>query len=256
MKLPEMLSNRRTLLAIVIVVIIIVAAVGVAAIYARKGGNGGDGGNNHPEPVVAEAGADVTGTAGTSVKFNGSASTGPITEYWWDFSRINLTDHLRNEGSGKIVEHVFEDPGVYLVTLVVEGKGGKNSTDTLSAYINLNETKTGTVSLTHMNETFEWTVKTTIEKVVLTLKFPQDTIAGVPIYNANILVYVGSATPSYDTFSQHPKANEVETVKTLDVPVGQLAQNGGFSVEVRWLASPPTHSVDFTLVTLLQYSPS
>jgi PKD repeat protein len=258
MKLPEVLSNRRTMLAIAIVVIVIVAAVGAAVIYARKGSNGGNGGNDHPEPVLAEAGSDVTGSAGMPVKFNGNASTGPITDYWWDFSRLNVTDPLRHEGSGKAVEHVFEDPGVYLVTLVVEGKGGKNSSDTLSAYINLNENKTGTVSPTRLNETYEWQVKAGLGGISLKLTFPTgNAVVGPPWNDADILVYVGaSTTPLYTTTSQLPNPQKDPQEKTLDVPVGQVQTAGGFRVAVQYRSSElATPTIAFTLAVLLDYSP-
>ena len=258
MKLPEMLSNRRTLLAIAIVVIVIVAAAAAAVIYAGKGRDGGGGGNGNAEPVAAEAGPDVTGKSGMPVKFNASASSGPITEYWWDFSRVNATDPLRQEGSGKTIEHVFEDPGVYLVTLVVEGRGGKNSTDTLSAYISLNLTRSGTVSLTRLNETFEWTVKAGLSGIVLKLTFPTgNAVPGPPWNDADILVYVGSSTtPLYTTNSQLPNPQRDPQEKTLDVPVGQVEAAGGFRAVVQYRTSElTTPTISFDLAVLLDYSP-
>ena len=258
MKLPEMLSSKRTLLAIVIVAIVIVAAVSAAVIYVRNGNDGGDGGNGHTEPVLAEAGPDVTGSAGLPVKFNGSASTGPITEYWWDFSRANVTDPLRHEGSTKTIDHVFEDPGVYLVTLVVEGKGGKNSTDTLTAYIDLNETKTGTVSPTRLNETYEWQVKTGVSGISLRLTFPTGNAVPLPPWNdADILIYVGASTsPLYTTTAQVPNPQKDPQVKTLDVPVAQVQAAGGFRAVVQYRSSElTTPTIAFSLAVLLEYSP-
>ena len=54
--------------------------------------------------------------------------------------------------------------------------------------------------------------------------------------------------------SQTPNINEDQQVKTLDVPVGELVSNGGFTVEVRWIASGIVETtIDYTLEVQLIY---
>jgi len=79
-------------------------------------------------PLVADAGGPYSGTAGTSVAFNGSASTGSISTYLWSFG----------DGSsayGVAPSHTYANAGTYTVTLTVYGSGGSQSTDTTQALI-------------------------------------------------------------------------------------------------------------------------
>ena len=74
--------------------------------------------NQSPESVIS-AGA-LSGAAPLEITFNGTGSgdaDGMITGYEWDFG--DGTDN-----AGEKVTHIFYDPGVYLVTLVVVDDAG------------------------------------------------------------------------------------------------------------------------------------
>jgi PKD repeat protein len=76
---------------------------------------------------VARAGGPYTGTVGSSLPLNGSASSGSITTYLWSFG-----DGTTAQGS--IVAHAYAFAGTYSVTLTVSGPGGQ-STETTQAVI-------------------------------------------------------------------------------------------------------------------------
>lgn len=79
--------------------------------------------------LVANAGSPATGTEGTSVSFNGSASTGqPSFTYDWDFG--DGSPH----GADPTATHTYKDNGVYTVTLKLTD-GLLTSTATTSATI-------------------------------------------------------------------------------------------------------------------------
>jgi PKD repeat protein len=76
---------------------------------------------------TANAGADQTVSAGSSMTLNGSGSTdqdGTITSYVWNFG-----DGTAN-GSGASVSHVYVNAGTYTATLTVTDNSGATSTDT------------------------------------------------------------------------------------------------------------------------------
>jgi PKD repeat protein len=86
-------------------------------------------------PPVARAGADVTITAGSSVTFNGGASTDDkgISLYSWDFASSN---GIQSDATGKIVSRAFTTAGKFTVTLTVTDTAGKKSSDTLIVTVN------------------------------------------------------------------------------------------------------------------------
>ncbi len=79
-------------------------------------------------PVVARAGGPYAGTAGSSLAFNGTASTGPIATYQWSFGD-GATAY------GATPSHTYAAPGTYSVTLTVFGSGGQQSSETTQAVI-------------------------------------------------------------------------------------------------------------------------
>ena len=75
---------------------------------------------------IANAGADQSATAGTSVTLNGSGSSdqdGSITSYAWNFGDGTAT------GSGVSVGHVYATAGTFTATLTVTDNKGTTSTD-------------------------------------------------------------------------------------------------------------------------------
>jgi len=82
------------------------------------------------KPPIANAGADITITAGSSVTFNGGASTDDkgISSYSWDFDASN---GIQKDATGKTVSRVFNTAGKFTVTLTVTDTFGQRSSDTL-----------------------------------------------------------------------------------------------------------------------------
>ena len=84
---------------------------------------------------VANAGADKTVTVGSSVTFDGSASTDDkgITSYSWDFDASN---GITSEATTKTASKTYTTAGIYTVTLTVTDTIGQKSTDTLQVVVN------------------------------------------------------------------------------------------------------------------------
>ena len=84
---------------------------------------------------VANAGADKTVTVGSSVTFDGSASTDDkgITSYSWDFDASN---GITSEATTKTASKTYTTAGIYTVTLTVTDTIGQKSSDTLQVAIN------------------------------------------------------------------------------------------------------------------------
>jgi PKD repeat protein len=98
----------------------------------------GTGGGSPPPPPpsnnlpVADAGNDQTLLEDLTVYFDGSGSTdsdGFIVDYSWDFNDGNF-------GSGENPEHIYNDPGVYMVTLTVTDDDGDTDSDSCTITVN------------------------------------------------------------------------------------------------------------------------
>ncbi len=76
----------------------------------------------------ADAGGPYTGVVGQPVTLNGSASTGSIAQYIWNFGD-------GTSGTGVTVQHVYGAPGTYTATLTVVGTTGQQSSDTTQVVI-------------------------------------------------------------------------------------------------------------------------
>ena len=76
-----------------------------------------------PQPPVADAGGPYTGTAGTPVSFDGSASSDPdgtVDSYAWDFGDGGT-------GTGVAPTHTYASADTYTVTLTVTDNDGETS---------------------------------------------------------------------------------------------------------------------------------
>ncbi len=85
-------------------------------------------------PPVADAGSDVTVSAGETVTFNASDSTddsGDIESYVWTFTY----DGQERQLTGESPTFTFEIAGVYIVTLEVTDAGGLTDTDTMTVTV-------------------------------------------------------------------------------------------------------------------------
>jgi PKD repeat protein len=71
-------------------------------------------------PPIADAGGPYTGTAGQSISFNGSGSTGSITSYVWTFGD-------GGSASGVSPTHTYASAGTYTAILTVFGPGGQST---------------------------------------------------------------------------------------------------------------------------------
>ncbi|WP_048831144.1 disaggregatase related repeat-containing protein [Methanomethylovorans hollandica] len=104
-----------------------------------KGASTGD-----PMPV-ANAGADKTGTVGSAVTFDGSASIDDkgIVSYSWDFDASN---GITSEASTVSATKTYTTARTYTVTLTVTDTIGQKSTDTLQVTVSGTPPPTSTVS--------------------------------------------------------------------------------------------------------------
>jgi PKD repeat protein len=86
-------------------------------------------------PPVANAGADITLTVGSSATFNGGFSTDDkgISLYSWDFDASN---GIQSDVTGKTVSRVFNTAGKFTVTLTVTDTIGQKASDTLIVTVN------------------------------------------------------------------------------------------------------------------------
>jgi hypothetical protein len=196
-------------------------------------GNGGDGGE-----VLANAGPDVVGLVGEPVTFNGSASSGKVERYWWDIDLSDDPANLTADLLGSEVQHTYTEAGVYTVTLTVEGKKDKNSTDTLVAKIDLVEEKAGSLGRAAVNDSYEYTLTADVQKVMLTLTYPT-TIGTLPpfVVVLDMYIYAGDTQPFTSTVGQLPDQGDTQT-KELDLALTVPVANGGFSLEVRGVGNP------------------
>jgi PKD repeat protein len=83
-------------------------------------------------PPAADAGGPYTADEGSSITFDGTASSDPnddIVSYAWDFGDGST-------GSGSKPEHTYADNGTYKVTLVVTDDDGVASEATTTATVN------------------------------------------------------------------------------------------------------------------------
>ena len=74
-----------------------------------------------PAPPVAIIGTPVCAAASFTISFDGSASTGPIDTYAWDFGDLGSS-------SQAVIDHTYAagPPTQYTVTLTVTGPGGSD----------------------------------------------------------------------------------------------------------------------------------
>jgi len=83
-------------------------------------------------PVTADAGPDKTGTVAGSLNFDGGGSTGPITEYEWEFVS---PDGVSDFETGETVSYTFGQAGTWTVILNVTDASGNWDTDEATVVI-------------------------------------------------------------------------------------------------------------------------
>ncbi|WP_321417729.1 disaggregatase related repeat-containing protein [uncultured Methanomethylovorans sp.] len=83
---------------------------------------------------VANAGDDKTVTTGSSMSFDGSASTDDkgIASYSWDF---DVSNGITSEATGVTATHTYTSPGTYTVTLTVTDTANQKATDTMHVIV-------------------------------------------------------------------------------------------------------------------------
>jgi hypothetical protein len=227
----------------------------VSALAGCLGGDDDNGnGNGKEEEVLANAGADVFGLVGEEVTFNASASSGPIQKFWWDVDRGNATENLTEDLVGEEVTHTYMAAGKYVVTLVVEGKGDKTSNDTVSVFIDLVETITGTLqNVQAFNQTYEYVVTDDVQTIKLTLEYPSNAGTPITVYNLDMDVYTDGQTPYATTSTQTPNPTADTQVEELELTLTGIIANQGFRVVIRWGPVTWLAEVDFTLDVEIHY---
>ena len=77
------------------------------------------------ETLAADCGGTYTGTAHQEVSFDGSASTGDIAEYGWDFGDNDTEGptSIVSDVSEIVTTHTYATAGTYTLTLLVEESG-------------------------------------------------------------------------------------------------------------------------------------
>jgi PKD repeat protein len=218
----------------------------------------GNGNGNGDEEVLANAGNNVVGKVGEAVTFNASLSSGPIKKYWWDVDLGNASTPLTEDLVGQEVSHTYMAAGKYIITLTVEGEGEKNSTDTVTAFIDRVDDISSSLSLTTLNSTHEYPVTEDVQAIRLTLSYPSTTgdIIPVPIL-LDMDVYGADTQPIATSTSEPYNPQESPQVKNLDLAqhLATIAANDGFRVVVRWtLITEPVGDVDFDLKVEVMYS--
>jgi chitodextrinase len=78
-------------------------------------------GGSAEHPTANAGPAQRTAMAGQMISFDGSASTGTITKYTWDFG------DMTNPVDAESTSHAFATDGSYTVTLTVHGPGGSSA---------------------------------------------------------------------------------------------------------------------------------
>jgi len=78
--------------------------------------------------LAADAGGPYAGTPGSTISFDGSGSTGAISNYVWSFGD-------GTSAQGVTASHSYSSPGTYPVTLTVYGQGGPQATDSTQAVV-------------------------------------------------------------------------------------------------------------------------
>jgi hypothetical protein len=227
-----MSQRGRSYLMVVMVIVLLTASSMAGCLGGDDNGDNGNG--NGGGEVLANAGTDVFGLVGEPVSLNGSTSSGEIVKYWWDVESTNASDPLTEDLVGEVVQYTYNEPGVYLITLTVEGKKNKVSNDTVTAFIDLVEDRSGTLEINEVNETFEYTVTEDVQSVLLTLTYSTmtDGIVPLPIL-LDMDVMAGETQPIATSTTQPPDQGDTQT-EELDVPTGTIISNGGFTVVIRW----------------------
>jgi len=187
-----------------------------------------------PAPVAIFTPNPNNGQAPLSVQFT-SASTGQITAYSWNFGDGSL-------GTEQNPIHVYANPGVYTVTLIVTGQGGQGtaqstitvnglpptaiSTSTASATATATTTPTSTATPTVTVETAtstatETATATATNTLVPTLtETPTSTTTDQPSATSTetMLPTLTETSTATSTFTPEPTLTETATVTNTEIP--------------------------------------
>lgn len=101
-------------------------------------------GTGAADTLAANAGADKTVDVGATVSFDGTASTGSVSAYNWDFGDGST-------GTGPTASHAYSTAGTFTVTLLVVSDAGSTSTDTATVVVRTTDSVAPTI--THTNVT-------------------------------------------------------------------------------------------------------
>jgi hypothetical protein len=236
------------------VVMLLVVSSMAGCLSGDDDGNGND--NKKEDPVLANAGTDLFGEVGDTLTLNGSASSGPIQRYTWTITGPNASSPENVTEIGAEVEHTFIEAGVYMVTLLVEGKKADNTAnDTVMVHIDLVESFSDSLQGTEgFNRTYEYTVWPEVQSIELTLTYDTFvTVSMIPVkVDLDMDVWTDDDTPYATTATQLPDAGDVQT-ESLDLQTSGVIGSGGFTVVIRWGPLGAPASVDYILDVGIHY---
>jgi len=181
------------------------------------------------EPPVADAGEDIT-TNSYTVGFNGGFSydeDGIIINYTWDFGDGNF-------GYGKVVNHEYNDEGIYYVTLTVRDNDNATDDDDIEVLIDVTPPETNY----SIEEEKEWYN----EEVEITLN-ATDNMSGINV------TYYKINNEEWETYngSFNVSSEGINTVYFYSIDnAGNEEQEKNFEVKIDFTPPETTYSINAT----------
>ncbi len=179
-------------------------------------------------PPIADASNDKIGDEGEQIYFDGSNSIDTSSDidsliYTWDFGDGTV-------GTGKMVNHSYEDNGTYTVTLQVTDDDGSTSVDSITVTINNIAPKITPITPQFLQEDQIYTLQVIVTDVKgdtlifsdNTTMFDIDLITGVISFtptNADVGVHLVNITVADDDGAESYIEIQIDVQNTNDAPI-------------------------------------